>query len=108
DECTTQCSPRPCEIIGLTIFSGVSAALGYSVYFTIKNRCFPHHINKLIKKDQEKVVDFIEIESIGRKGVYCRCWKSKKFPLCDGTHNAHNTETGDNVGPLIIEAKKNA
>ncbi|KAH9278012.1 CDGSH iron-sulfur domain-containing protein 2 -like protein A [Echinococcus granulosus] len=89
-------------------FSGLFSLSRYSVYFTMKNRYFSKHVNTLIKKDQEKVVDFIDIESIGRKAVYCRCWKSKKFPLCDGAHNAHNAETGDNVGPLIIEAKKSA
>ncbi len=35
--------------------------------------------------------------------AYCRCWKSSKFPFCDGTHKKHNQETGDNVGPLIME-----
>jgi hypothetical protein len=39
----------------------------------------------------------------GKKGVYCRCWKSGVFPLCDQAHVKHNEETGDNVGPLIIE-----
>ena len=24
-----------------------------------------------------------------------------QFPHCDGSHNKHNAETGDNVGPLI-------
>ena len=32
-----------------------------------------------------------------------RCWKSKKFPYCDGSHAKHNTVTGDNVGPLIVK-----
>ena len=32
-----------------------------------------------------------------------RCWKSKKFPYCDGSHAKHNKETGDNTGPLIIK-----
>ena len=32
-----------------------------------------------------------------------RCWKSKKFPYCDGAHAKHNAETGDNVGPLIVK-----
>ena len=27
----------------------------------------------------------------------------QQFPLCNGAHVAHNTETGDNVGPLIIK-----
>ena len=34
---------------------------------------------------------------------FSRCWKSKKFPYCDGSHAKHNTETGDNVGPLIVK-----
>ena len=66
------------ELLGLTVFSGISAALGYSVYFTVKNRFISNHINHCIKKDQDKVVDFVDIESIDKKMVYCRCWKSKK------------------------------
>merc|ERR1719415_312973 len=50
-----------------------------------------------------RVVDTIDIEDMGDKGVFCRCWKSKKFPYCDGSHSKHNTETGDNVGPLIVK-----
>jgi len=60
-------------------------------------------VNQEIKKDCAKVVDTIDIEDIGDKAVMCRCWKSKKFPYCDGTHAKHNKETGDNVGPLIIK-----
>jgi CDGSH-type Zn-finger protein len=36
----------------------------------------------------------------------CRCWKSAKFPRCDGAHNQHNKDTGDNVGPLIVKFVK--
>ena len=42
----------------------------------------------------------------GEKKVYCRCWKSETFPLCDAAHVAHNKETGDNVGPLIVSVEK--
>ena len=42
----------------------------------------------------------------GDKHVYCRCWHSKTFPLCDGTHMKHNKATGDNVGPLIVSVPK--
>ena len=40
---------------------------------------------------------------VGKKAVMCRCWKSGTFPLCDASHVNHNKETGDNVGPLIID-----
>jgi len=76
------------------------AALGYFVGLKVaakKARC-----NAKIKLECDKVVDSQDIEDVGEKKAYCRCWKSKKFPLCDGSHNAHNKETGDNVGPLII------
>ncbi|CAG0893909.1 unnamed protein product [Darwinula stevensoni] len=64
-------------------------------------------VNKKLKKEVPKVVDSFDIEDVGDKKVFCRCWKSKKFPYCDGSHTGHNTDTGDNVGPLIIKKKDN-
>jgi len=26
-----------------------------------------------------------------------------QFPVCDGYHNEHNKESGDNVGPLVLK-----
>ncbi|ODM90106.1 CDGSH iron-sulfur domain-containing protein 1, partial [Orchesella cincta] len=43
-------------------------------------------VNLNIKKDNTKVVDTCDIEEIGRKEVFCRCWRSKSFPYCDGSH----------------------
>jgi len=64
----------------------------------------PHtQVNKCIKKECAKVVDTIDMEDIGDKVVLCRCWQSKKFPYCDGSHTKHNLVTGDNVGPLIVK-----
>ncbi|CAF1079533.1 unnamed protein product [Didymodactylos carnosus] len=71
------------------------------------------HINKTIRKDVDKLVDKYDIEDVitqcnasqNKTVSYCRCWKSKKFPLCDGSHNAWNKETGDNLGPLVITNK---
>lgn len=38
--------------------------------------------------------------------VLCRCWESKKFPLCDGAHRAHNERNQDNIGPAIVVGSK--
>eukprot|EP00798_Chlamydomonas_sp_ICE-L_P016351 gene16351-22550_t len=59
-------------------------------------------INPDIRKDEAKVVDMIKVDEMP-KGVFCRCWKSETFPMCNGSHMKHNKETGDNVGPLIID-----
>ena len=32
----------------------------------------------------------------------CRCWKSKKFPDCDGSHKQYNIDNDDNTGPVIV------
>ncbi|GAQ84428.1 Fe2-S2 domain containing protein [Klebsormidium nitens] len=58
-------------------------------------------INHNIKKTLAKVVDYVP-EKREDKTAYCRCWKSKTFPHCDGSHNAHNKESGDNIGPLMV------
>merc|ERR1712096_304250 len=68
-------------------------------------------INNRVEMEKPKVVNIIEADEFrkqaGEKGkvVFCRCWKSKSFPYCDGSHNKHNTEVGDNVGPLIVKAE---
>ncbi|GFN94957.1 Cdgsh iron sulfur domain-containing protein 2 [Plakobranchus ocellatus] len=59
-------------------------------------------VNQSIMKEDPKVVTQMDIEDIGEKIAFCRCWRSKKFPLCDGTHNKHNAEANDNVGPLLL------
>ncbi|XP_017482528.1 PREDICTED: CDGSH iron-sulfur domain-containing protein 1-like [Rhagoletis zephyria] len=96
--------------IELTYVSWATTALavGYAVYLTMKAPSedpAKKRLNAKIQLDKPKVVDTCDIEDIKGKGVFCRCWKSSKFPYCDGSHNAHNDTTGDNVGPLIVNKK---
>jgi hypothetical protein len=41
-------------------------------------------------------------EPAARPSQFCRCWKSKTFPLCDNSHLDHNEECGDNAAPVVI------
>ncbi|CAM9819980.1 unnamed protein product [Ectocarpus fasciculatus] len=59
--------------------------------------------SKIIERTAVVTMDSVDA---GGKKVYCRCWKSGTFPLCDGAHVKHNEATGDNVGPLIVSGPK--
>ncbi|XP_038114491.1 CDGSH iron-sulfur domain-containing protein 2 homolog [Culex quinquefasciatus] len=64
-------------------------------------------VNRTIRPAEAKVVDMIDIEDIGEKAAFCRCWKSKNWPYCDGSHGPHNKECQDNLGPVVVQRKKN-
>jgi len=88
-----------------------AAAVAYGVYMTLRLRGeqakSKGQVNLKIQKNENKVVHTYDVEDMEPKAVFCRCWRSNKFPYCDGTHNKHNETTGDNVGPLIIQKKNN-
>ena len=78
----------------------------YGFQTPLKSRHFtPLHakINQKINLESNKVVDNDQLTANDKK-VYCRCWKSDTFPLCDGSHVLHNKDSGDNIGPLILSA----
>lgn len=95
---------------------GTAVAVGYAAYVTYNSSKFSRshlssscgsqtkgqQINVEIKKDEPKIVDTFDVEDLSAKTVLCRCWRSKCFPKCDGSHAKHNKETGDNIGPVII------
>lgn len=53
--------------------------ISYYSYQTIKkaNEAGNGQINPCVRKDINKVVDFIDIEDITEKVSLCRCWRSK-------------------------------
>ncbi|KAK9880983.1 hypothetical protein WA026_014332 [Henosepilachna vigintioctopunctata] len=82
------------------------AGATYVSYLAFCPNARPGHcgkVNPKILKNSPKVVDTVDVEDINEKAVFCRCWRSKNWPYCDGSHGAHNNDTGDNVGPLIIK-----
>lgn len=92
----------------LSLIPPTAAVAGFT-YVTYLAFC-PHGrpkpsgiINPGIQKDVKKVVDTVDIEDITEKAVFCRCWRSKNWPYCDGAHGAHNRATGDNVGPIVVK-----
>ncbi|XP_010001477.1 PREDICTED: CDGSH iron-sulfur domain-containing protein 2 [Chaetura pelagica] len=97
------------EWLRLLPFLGVLALLGYLAvrpFLSKKKQQKDSLINLKIQKENPKVVNEINIEDLCLTKAYCRCWRSKTFPVCDGSHNKHNELTGDNVGPLILKKKE--
>ena len=89
---------------------GIGAVLDYIVSLIIAPKG-SGQINPGIDKSSAKVATMCPLKDIedtvkkSDKGVvaYCRCWRSKKFPYCDGAHAAHNKKSGDNTGPVVIK-----
>uniref|UniRef100_A0A0P4VKB0 Putative conserved plasma membrane protein n=1 Tax=Rhodnius neglectus TaxID=72488 RepID=A0A0P4VKB0_9HEMI len=88
--------------VSLVPFFTVVGGISYLTYRTIKPK---QVINLSIEKENPKVAHIGNIEDLGDSTAYCRCWRSSKFPLCDGSHSKHNAEHGDNVGPIVIKKK---
>lgn len=60
----------------------VAFAGGFFVSRYLSGRgCKKSQVNTSISKDSPKVVHSFDMEDIGTKAVYCRCWKSKKVSL---------------------------
>merc|ERR1712002_168336 len=98
--------------IALTVSLAACGTLAFLLYKSMKckssgdpgcpeSAC--RQINECIQKDKSKCATIINTSDIEDKVVLCRCWKTKNYPYCDGSHVAHNKEAGDNIGPVIIK-----
>mmetsp|Transcript_45478 Transcript_45478/g.73135 ORF Transcript_45478/g.73135 Transcript_45478/m.73135 type:complete len:104 (+) Transcript_45478:57-368(+) len=96
-------------IVAIAVTNIATAAF---IYLTCGGSSKGGRLNNEIQLDSPKVATISSVDDVIKKtmeskvAAYCRCWKSKKFPFCDGAHGKHNKETGDNVGPLVIKNDK--
>jgi len=102
---TTTCEGTSCRLTSAIVLAVAVVGAGFVGYLVGRKSTSNQRTNKMHKLDSEKVVTMVDVEDIGDKTAYCRCWQSKKFPKCDGSHNEHNKLTGDNLGPLLVENK---
>ncbi|XP_012692521.1 CDGSH iron-sulfur domain-containing protein 2 [Clupea harengus] len=96
------------EWLRLLPLLGILALLGYLTirpFLPKKKKQKDSIINPKIQKENPRVVNEIDIEDLSSTKSYCRCWRSKTFPVCDRSHIKHNELTGDNVGPLVLKKK---
>ncbi|VDP09347.1 unnamed protein product [Soboliphyme baturini] len=95
DDSSYRCVAKiPAFILGIVI------GFWFCKKFYLKSR--DSIVNRDINKSAKKIVDSVDTNDIEDQKSFCRCWRSKNFPYCDGSHVIHNEMTGDNVGPLII------
>lgn len=68
--------------------TAVVGGISYYSYQTIKKarQAGSGQINPDIRKDINKVVDFIDIEDITEKASLCRCWRSKNVCILYTIH----------------------
>lgn len=106
----TSLSAKDClQLVPFFASLGLLGFVGYKEVNDYLNRKEHAWVNKDYCKSKNKIADIISQSEINAaiekndKVAYCRCWKSKTFPYCDGSHGAHNAATGDNTGPLVFK-----
>ncbi|EGV92250.1 CDGSH iron sulfur domain-containing protein 1, partial [Cricetulus griseus] len=92
--------PVAAEWIAAVTFAAGTAALGYLAYkkFYVKENRAKSMVNLQIQKDNPKVVHAFDMEDLGDKAVYCRCWRSKK----KDKSNLASEDNGDNFSPGVM------
>jgi CDGSH iron-sulfur domain-containing protein 2 len=58
--------------------------------------------NMKLNNDKHDERHQVELPEDKKSMAFCRCWKSKNFPMCDGSHRKYNEENNDKVGPIVV------
>lgn len=102
--CCVLLSPHSDQLIVAVPVAVVAAAGGFFLGSYLNGRsCKNGQVNTCVCKDSPKVVHSYDMEDIGTKAVYCRCWKSKKvcssvaFVLCLHVRHIHTLTLGSLV-----------
>ncbi len=94
--------------LGIGIAMGIGIGMLIMIVMGEGRLTVKQHLNPKIKKSEPKVVDKVTLAAVSEKSkdgkpvAFCRCWRSKNFPYCDGSHATWNGESGDNIGPLLV------
>ena len=87
--CLTLSLPADQLIVAVPV-AVVAAAGGFLLSSYLSGRsCKKGRVNTCISKDSPKVVHSCDMEDIGTKAVYCRCWKSKKVCCSPAAAQSH-------------------
>ncbi|KJH45827.1 hypothetical protein DICVIV_08120 [Dictyocaulus viviparus] len=74
---TNQCSTGKCFLYVAGFVIG-GAAVGYFIGYKLALRKARVNYKVQLKNEKVRVVDTVDMEDIGDKKVFCRCWRSEK------------------------------
>lgn len=85
------------QLVPFVVTTSVVVYLVISALVPSKPKKEEEWVNKTHQKEKEKVADVFQIEDLGDKSVFCRCWKSKKvcvdtFPILSFYCNLENKQ----------------
>ena len=71
------------EWLQLLPIVGTLSLLAYVTFQAFKSKPVPKdaRVNLRIQKESSKVVNMVDIEELGDKVSYCRCWRSKRVGI---------------------------
>ncbi|CAK9003744.1 Phospho-2-dehydro-3-deoxyheptonate aldolase (3-deoxy-D-arabino-heptulosonate 7-phosphate synthase) (DAHP synthase) (Phospho-2-keto-3-deoxyheptonate aldolase) [Durusdinium trenchii] len=107
DDIMTEILEVKVDPTSLAIGLGLGALAGFLLSKALSKSTL---VNPGIDKASEKVATVQTLKQVEEtmksndgKAVFCRCWRSSKFPYCDGSHGKYNKECCDNTGPLVLK-----